>query len=390
MNTEHVPGIQPAVLRWARQSIGLSVSDVAAKLKRPVEEIVAWESGDRAPTYAQLEKLAYMVCKRPLAVFFLPSPPDEIPPEREFRTLPDADLTALTVDTHIQIRKAHAYQLALQELFDGRNPSEHCIWKQLSLSREVPISLQAEAIREYLGISLETQCAWKDDDVALKHWRAAIENVGIFIFKAPFKQKEISGFCLLDKDFPIIYINNSTTKTRQIFSLFHELAHLLFAVNGLSKLDKSYINYLPKDEKQIEQHCNAIAAEVLIPSSDFKQKTRLLPTNIEQVNEGQFSELANRYGVSREAILRRFLDQGRVSQEFYEQQAKRWANQQKSGSGGDWYASQKAYLSDRFAKEVISRHYRNQLSIEQAADLLGISPKNFPGLEQRILQGSAV
>lgn len=389
MKAEPLSGIQPTVLRWARQSIGLSVSDVAAKLKRPIEEIEAWETGKSAPTYAQLEKLAYQVCKRPLAVFFLPAPPEETTPEREFRTLPYVDLSSLAVDTHMQIRRAHAYQLALQELFDGRNPSERCIWRQLHLSREAPMVPQAQAIRESLGVSLETQCAWKDDDLALKHWRAAIENVGIFIFKAPFKQKEISGFCLLDKNFPVIYINNSTPKTRQIFSLLHELAHLLFSVNGLSKLDKSYIDQLPKAEKQIEQFCNAVAAEVLMPASDFEQQTRSLPANIERLDDAQFSSLANRYGISREAILRRLLDQGRVSQRFYEQQAKVWASQQKPGSGGNWYASQNTYLSDRFAKEVVSRHYRNQLSVEQAAELLGIKAKNFSGIEQRILQGAA-
>lgn len=56
----------------------------------------------------------------------------------------------------------------------------------------------------------------------------------------------------------------------------------------------------------------------------------------------------------------------------------------KKGAGGDWYASQNVFLSGRFAREVVSRHYKNQLSVEQAANMLGIKPKNFAGLEQRI------
>lgn len=389
MRTESVPGLQPAVMRWARQTIGLSVHDVAARLKRPVEEVEAWESGAGAPSYVQLEKLAYQIYKRPLALFFLPSPPEEISPEREFRTLPNADLQTLAVDTHMQIRRAHAFQIALKELFDDRNPSEQLIWQQLRLSREASIVQQAQAIRQNLGISLEIQIGWKNDDFALKQWRQAIESSGIFIFKAPFKQKDISGFCLLDQSFPLIYINNSTSKTRQTFSLMHELAHLLLSMNGLSKFDNRYIDQLPQAERQIEQFCNAVAAEVLIPLSDFEQQARTFPTDIKRVGEEQFSNLANRYGVSREAILRRFLDQGRVSSAFYERLSKLWASQQKPGSGGDWYASQNSYLSDRFAKEVVRRHYRNQLSVEQAADLLGIKAKNFAGLEQRILQGAA-
>lgn len=389
MKSKPVTGVQPEVMRWARQSIGLSVSDVALRMKRSIDDIESWETGNASPSYSQLEKLAYQIYKRPLAVFFLPAPPEEVSPAREFRTLPAEDLQTLAADTHLHIRRAHAYQLALRELFGTRNPSEHCIWQKLSLSRANSIEEQAAAVRSYLGILLEDQVRWQDEDHALKEWRKAIEDKGVFIFKESFVQKDISGFCLVDSQFPVVYLNNSTTKTRQTFSLLHELAHLLLSVNGLSKFDQRYVDRLPDQEKKIEQFCNAIAAEILIPSHDFQMQAKQFPANIERTSEQQFSDLAARYGVSREAVLRRFLDQDRVSIAFYEQKARTWVAQQKKGAGGDWYASQNAYLSDRFAKEVVSRHYKNQLSIEQAADLLGIKPKNFAGLEQRILQGAA-
>lgn len=390
MKTEPVSGIQPAVMRWARQTIGLSVDDVADKLNRTPTEIAAWESGEMTPSYSQLEKLAYQVYKRPLAVFFLPAPPEEITPDRQFRTLPDSDMQNLAPDSYLQIRHAHAYKLALSELFDGKSPSDRCIWKDVRLSRQADIPKQAQAIREYLGISLHNQVGWKDDDSALKQWRKAIENVGVFVFKSSFKQKEISGFCLYDDVFPVIYLNNSTTKTRQIFSLFHELIHLLLGINGISKLDSRYVDYLPQTEKKIEQFCNAITAELLIPLSDFLQQTQRLTGNLEDLPDEVFSVLANRYCVSREAVLRRFLDLRRVTKSFYEKKAQAWLAQKKAGKGGgDWYSTHSTYLSRRFALEVIGRHYRQQLSLERAADLLGISPKNFAGIEQRIMQGAA-
>jgi Zn-dependent peptidase ImmA (M78 family) len=165
--------------------------------------------------------------------------------------------------------RAHAYQIGLQELFDGHNPAERPIWKAITLSQSQEVALQAAAIRDYLGILLDQQTAWKSDERALKAWRKTIEGCGVFIFKAAFKQKDISGFCLMDEHLPVNYLNNSTTKTRQIFSLLHELAHLLLSMNGLSKFDTSYIERLPKREKEIERFCNAIAAEVLIPGTDF-------------------------------------------------------------------------------------------------------------------------
>lgn len=390
MTAEPVVGVQPSVIRWARESMGMSVEDVAHKLKKSSEEVMAWESEEGAsPTYSQLENLAYKVFKRPLAVFFLPVPPDEIPPIQEFRTLPHTDLQTLHADTYLQVRKAHAYQLTLKEIFDGSNPSGKQIWKEAPLNIQLSVEVQARTARKALGISLEDQLAWKSDELALKRWREAVEAKGIFVFKAPFKQKDISGFCLLDTEFPLIYLNNSTTKTRQIFSLLHELAHLLLNVNGISKFEASYVSRLPMVERKIEQFCNKIAAEILIPSADFVQQIAAFPRNAESAEEHLFAKLANRYGVSREAVLRRLLDMERVSQAFYEQKAKFWASQKKAVAGGDWYASQNTYLSERFAREVIGRHYRNQISVEQASEFLGIKAKNFSGLEQRILQGAA-
>ena len=388
MKIEPVAGLQPTVLRWARESIGMSVEDVALKLKRSPEEIRAWESGVSSPTYTQLENLAYKILKRPLAIFFLPAPPDEVSPAREFRTLPDADLQSLHTDTYLQIRRAHAYQLSLKELFDGHNPGAYRIWQEIALSIEQPVIQQAAALRNALGISLEQQTSWKSTEVALKKWREAIEGRGIFVFKAPFKQKEISGFCLLDAEFPLIYLNNTTTKTRQIFSLLHEVAHLLFQVNGISKFDESYVYQLPPRERRIEQFCNAIAAEVLIPAEDFAAQISGFPAHAEPVPDHLIAGVASRYGVSREAILRRLLDLGRVGKAFYKRKVKLWASQQQAQEGGNYYASQSAYLSDRFAREVMRRYYRNQLSVEQAADLLGIKAKNFAGLEPYILQGA--
>ncbi len=388
MRYEPVTGVQPEIFRWARVSVGLSVTDVAAMLKRDPEEVAAWEAGTKAPTYPQLERLAYQVYKRPLAVFFLPSPPEEQLAQREFRTLPEADMQTLARDTYLHIWRAHAYQLALRDLFDGHNPAEHLIWKSLSLSTAQPIAEQADRIRQHLGITLEKQIRWANDDSALKGWRKAIEDAGVFVFKAVFKQKEISGFCLADDALPLIYLNNSTTKTRQIFSLLHELAHLLLSMNGLSKLDTRYIDALPQREQRIERFCNAIAAEALIPTQDFAAQTRHLPVELDPMTDVRFSELASRYGVSREAILRRFLDEGRVGKADYERMARIWSAQKKRIGRGNWYNNQGAYLSERFTREVVSRHYRNQLTLEQASELLGIKPKSFAGFEERVLRGA--
>ena len=383
---EKVTGVQPSVLEWARETQGLSIREVAERMKRDSAEIEAWESGESSPTYVQLERLAYKVYRRPLAVFFLPQPPAEPEPEHEFRTLPDFDLEDLTADTRYQIRAAHSLQLSLKELNEDKNSATRMIFRDITLTSAGRAAEESQAVRDYLGVPLETQIAWRNSEVALKSWRNAIEESGVFVFKHAFKEKQISGFCLLDSEFPIIYLNNSTSKTRQIFSLFHELAHLLFHINGISKFDQNYISQLHPPERRIEQFCNAFAAELLIPSSDFDVQVR----EYRRIDDSVVERLASRYNVSREVVLRRLLEKDLVSQDLYEQKAAEWAAQagESETSGGNYYATQATYLGERYLKLVLGKHYQGKLTLEQAAEYLGVKTKNLAGLEEFALQGA--
>ena len=55
---EHVNGINPDILKWARERSGYTVETIAAFLKKDASIVNDWESGERALTYVQLEKLA--------------------------------------------------------------------------------------------------------------------------------------------------------------------------------------------------------------------------------------------------------------------------------------------------------------------------------------------
>ena len=386
-----VTSIVPEMFVWARQTVGLSQEIFAQKVGRPIEEIKRWESGEAAPTYAQLEKIAYQICKRPLATFFLPAPPDEILPNVEFRTLPDSDLSELSPNTYLHIRKAHAFQIGIEDLL-GENNTLGVELQRLNVVVDLSscsIKEQALRVREWLGVSMNQQKTWANDDVALKAWRTAIENHGIFVFKESFKQDEISGFCLSQSNYPVIYLNNSTSKTRQIFSLLHELAHVLLNINGLSKFEKDYITELPINEQRIERFCNKLAADILIPSDEFLEQTIDFPEQVDDVGAEHFALVAKHFNVSREVILRRFKDLGRVTDIRYQELRSQWNAQQRKSktAGGSYYNTQGVYLSEKFSNEVISRHLRQQLTLEQAAEYLGLKPKVYNEFESRFLQG---
>jgi Zn-dependent peptidase ImmA (M78 family)/transcriptional regulator with XRE-family HTH domain len=384
--SKQIEGVEPSVLRWARATAGLSLEEVAKKLKRDATEIHEWERGSSAPTYAQLEKLAYEVYKRPLALFFFPAPPEENPDSVDFRTLPAQELESLNSDTRYHVRLAKSLQLSLMELHEGRNPSENPIFKVLKIELKSDVEQAASRIREELGISLSDQINFKDPEDALKKWRSAIEGSGVYIFKNSLDQKRVSGFSLQHEEFPIIYVNNSTAKNRQIFTLFHELCHILLGDNGILFDGKLEFGNYSTAQKRMEIFCNRVAAEVLFPKSEFK---KTLQNNSKSLDL-RIREAALTYKVSREVILRRFLDEKVIDEETYEAHIIKWANApdpKNAGSGGNYYATNASYLGENYIKLVLSKHYIGQLSLGQVADYLGVKTKSVSGLESMVMKG---
>jgi Zn-dependent peptidase ImmA (M78 family) len=381
----YVSGVNPSLLRWAREKAGYSLEDIAARLKKDARDIALWEAGEAVPTYNQLEKLAYSYYKRPVAIFFFPEPPEEPEPKEAFRTLPDFEIQNLQPDTRYAIREAQAMQLSLYELSGGVNLADKLIFRDLQLKPRMSVVRAANKVRAYLNIPLEVQFEWSTTTLALKKWRESIQNHGIFVFKRSFKQRDISGFCLADSEFPVIYLNNSTSKTRQVFSLFHELAHLLLNTSGITKVNDNYIVSLSGRDRDIEVFCNHFAAEFLVPSRDFDSRLDLSKP-VERV----IDNLSRHYNVSREVILRKLLDRGIVDQDYYDSKVEEWFEEfqesRKSNSGGGYYyATQTAYLGEKYINLAFSRYYSGQCTLQQLADYLNIKPRSVIGLEQYML-----
>jgi len=379
--SESIP-INAEVLKWARVSAGLTVDEVVLKIKRKHvthDVINAWEQGSEAPNYAQLERLAYDVYKRPLAIFFFPTPPEEVSAKQSFRTLPEYEIENMPSKIRLLLRRAQAYQLNLYELYDNTNPADKKIIKDLSFDLSISIPEMAKQVRDYLAITLDDQASFGNPENAFKQWRKILEESGVFTFKDAFKEDSFSGFCLYDEKFPVIYVNNSKSFTRQIFTLFHELAHILFKTGGIDTRIEDYINYLDGDDQRIEIICNHFSGEFLVPSENFNSKT----SNIE-VNDDSICLLANTYNVSREVILRKFLDHGRIDQLYYHRKVDSWKKQptaNKPSSGGNYYFTKGAYLGGKYIEKAFSQYYQKRITAERLADYLGVKVKNISGIE---------
>ena len=384
MAVNRATAVNARVLLWARERAGLRLEEAAARIDKQPDVLDSWERGETFPTYGQLEQLANTVYRRPVALFFLPEPPDEPPIQREFRILPDAELERLSADTRFALRDALAFQHSLRELAGAENPAPRLIVRELQNELVREPDVLARRVRDYLGITLEIQHRWPSTREAMNEWRQRVEQAGVFVFKRSFDQREVSGFCVSNDVFPIIVVNNSTSFSRQIFTLVHELGHLLFGVSSITSDAAGFADRLEGHARELEIACNRFAAEVLVPEESFPW-ARFEPETIDQNIEA----VAAYYSVSREVVLRRLLNRGLVDQAGYSSRVRRWAEEgegRAEGGGGNYYATQAAYLGRAFLNLAFAQYHAGNVSIGELAEHLRIKARNIGKLEDFILE----
>jgi Zn-dependent peptidase ImmA (M78 family)/DNA-binding XRE family transcriptional regulator len=316
------------VMSWARKIMGYEHGDVAHKLHIKADQIELWEKGQANPTLRQLEMLADLY-QQPLVTFFQKVLPDEPYWPTDYRTFRDGEQRPFSPVTKLAIREAEWRQSVADELRRELDIKFRLSLETLSVRGDPENA--AASVRQKIGPDISVQAGWaRQPDQLFKNWRRILEDTGILVFKLNFPIEDARGFSLRDSVSPVITVSSKDYLCASIFTLFHELAHLLYNESGACN-DIEYYNESRSDKERIEIRCNHFAGAFLVP------KNGLLSNNIVVTNKGtswddaQLSDLAKYFGVSREVVLRRLLILNRTSNDFYR----------------TWRARQKEYWKDR-------------------------------------------
>ncbi len=381
--------IQPSILIWARESLGLTVTEVAAKLDKERDIVQQWENGKSSPTLSQLEKLAYNIYKRPLAVFFLPQPPKETTLKQDFRTLPEQEIKNLSPELRLIIRRAKHNQIVLKQINDEKNPVTKPIHSEFQFKLTNNPALSAQSIRNYLGINKRLQQQFKNSEEAFKHYRNIIELNGVFVFQYPIQ--EARGFSLMDKEFPVIVLNSGDTINGKIFTIFHELCHILFNTGGVFRdIDTEQLKQQPN---KIEIFCNQFASELLLPTNEILDEKTVLENSGKEWSDASLQSIADVYKVSKEVILRKLLDLGKTTKTFYINARNRWKKKyekdseekkNKQDDGPTYHVTNLSHLGKNFVAQVLNNYHSGKLSETQVADFLNIKINKIKEYEAKI------
>ena len=369
--------VKPELIRWAIERSGLPTEDLLGKFPK-LEE---WQSGEKQPTFRQLEKFA-RTTMTPFGVMFLDEPPQEELPVPDFRTKNDKPVKRFSPNLIDTIQTMQQRQDWMREWLIDEGAGQLDIVGSISKLRN--FKSLAQRIRQHLELDAdwaEALPSWED---ALQTLRKAIERTGIIVFSnsvvglnnhRPLDPDEFRGLVLCDPYAPVVFLNDADTKSARIFTLAHELAHVWLGQDGVFNLE----NMLPaKDET--EWFCNRVAAEFLIPG--YKLTDRWSEA---AATSKPFHTIAKWFKVSPVVAARRALDLKLITKpeffSFYKQDCADWLKRKEEGrkkrSGGNFYATQNVRLGRRFSAAVVRAAREGRILYQDAFRLTGMKGTTF-------------
>jgi len=385
--------IKPELLIWARETVGFSIQEAAKKIGVSEEKLELWENGAGLPTVSQLRKIAD-VYKRPLVAFYLPEPPPAVKQPHDYRRMDiEGEYSpALRIELRKAVYRRKIAMELLQELDEEIKPFDY----KASINDDVTVL--SEYMRGILGIPIGEQLAWKSSYQAFKSWKSAIENLDILVFQTANINKnqisldEMRGLSISEEYLPVILINSADAVNGRIFTMFHELVHILLHNGGICDLE-DYSRPI-KEEQKIEFFCNNVAGLTLVPNDVLIREEIVSRKKQNSWEDYELARLANRFSVSQEVILRRLLTLDKITKDFYEEKRgellKQYGKRKPSeNSGGPpYYRLVLRNNGIAYTKLVLDAYYRDCITISQVSNYLGAKLKHFKSIEDALIYSS--
>jgi len=354
------------MLTWACERAGLGIEGLADRFPR----LAAWDVGEAQPTLKQLETFARAV-HVPIGYLFLREPPEEPVPIPDFRTRAEQSLGRPSPDLLDAVYLCQQRQDWYRDFARQTGEDLHPFVGSLRIGDDVARS--AATIREALGFDLEARREMPTWAEALRRFIEQADALGVLVMvsgvvgsnnRRKLDPDEFRGFALVDPLAPLVFVNGADTKSAQMFTLAHELAHVWLGQTALSDARAA-----EAPAQAVERWCNQVAAELLVPLTAFR---RAHDRRAELRDE--LDRLARYFKVSTLVVLRRMQDAGTLHGDAYwracDDEVER-LRALSAGSGGNFYLTLGARASKRFARALVVSTLEGRSSFTEAFRLLG-------------------
>ncbi|VTZ51390.1 putative Zn peptidase [Methylocella tundrae] len=394
--------VKPELLRWARGRAKVKPEDAAKAAHVPVERLQAWEreNSEEAPTLGQLRDLAAKY-HFPLAVFYLPEPPKDFAPLRDFRRLANVEEEPISANLAYHIRSAYDRRELALELFQEIN-SEPRRFPLAATIKDNPEKV-GRAIREFLKVDSDSQMRAAGQGKAFDYWRRRLEenDILVFVVSGPHWSvdlKEMRGFAIAMPNLPVIVVNGKDySQGGKAFTLIHELCHVLLGESAISNGAGEDPALRPAD-RRIERFCDAVAAATLMPLELIASFTEVARAELHEWSDEELRRIGGAIGVSRQALLLRFVtiklatwsyyrERHDAFEEEYRQQAEDRAKKKKPVPIKR-HIMLMSWNGRGFTRLVLRSYYDQRITLNDVSSYLGTKVKHIPALEHAAFQAA--
>lgn len=365
------------VIEWARKRLARTHAQIAEEIGGSVraKDISGWENGQNLPNFRKAQKLAAAL-HIPFGYLFLSAPPTNeirVPDLRTVGSKPIAEFSPNLLDQlrNLLLKQEWYRDYATEE---GRKPLAFVGRFNVNSSYE---KVAADVANE-LGINAEFRATASNWEQFLTNFMASAETAGILVIRSgvvasssrrTLNVNEFRGFVLSDPVAPLVFINGADSTSAQTFTLAHELAHLWIGKSGISNPDPKTRS--SDENNTIERFCNQVAAELLVPHTEFLRRWKANDTV-----ENNVRALVHYFRVSRHVILRQAFEQDKISRQEYEEriqaEEERFRLQQEEREGGgNFYRTMRVRNSRILVSSVLEAIQTSKIGLRDAATLLG-------------------
>lgn len=379
--------VTPEVLQWARGLDRIALEEIAKKMKVEVAKVEAWECGSEHPTLPQAKSLAKQY-RVPFAYLYLPDTPKKTKrlDKVDYRTLGNWGVGGE------MSRELRWFLRDIEERRDTMLELYHEIELQpipfaAKLPADTAEDVFAAKIREFLSLTDQVQIKLRKPEAALSYCISKLEDQDFLVFQAvKILPEEMRGLSVAYDVFPIIALNRKDEPSARLFTLIHELVHILSRTSGICNdmsQDKTQLS-------QIELFCNKIAGLTLVPTHALKKNKNLALIKQYGLENNYVSAIARDFAVSREVVLHRLWDIGIITKAVYFDTLNRYSEEylaykkQKKSDGFLAPAIDKGSQVGRlYAKTVLAAYHTDKISPREAGNyLLGLRIQHFGAIER--------
>jgi Zn-dependent peptidase ImmA (M78 family)/DNA-binding XRE family transcriptional regulator len=368
--------VELSVLKWLIQSSGWTREEIAKRLKTSTQNIEKMESGEKKPSFKQLEELA-TIFKRPVASFLLSKPLTEKQKPKDYRMIP-GKTNRFDKKTILVMRHARRLQELSKELSKNIDYETSSKLDNLKITDDPERS--ASKFRDKFNLSEEKQRKFKTAYELFNYLRDLLEDMNIYLFQFSMPIEDARGFVFVDEVPNIIVVNTKDSIEARIFSLMHEFAHILLGESVIDLPDASSVH---KDN--VEKWCNEFASAFLLPKELAKATFEANKANLTQ--KETLKSISNRYKVSKAMLLLNMLKLKYIEKNDYEAILARFPKEdirqiketaeERTGGGIPSEVKCLSEVGNKFVSLVANNFDRDYITYTDALNYLSIKSKNF-------------